>query len=174
MTQEGTTAQGTYAKVQFIDGSTHWIDIKGLQKITYDKVTNSQNMNATGTIVQTGRQDGLYSAPWYTDALSITENHNAVLFNGQSVQVLAKKTTTRSAVSGNEFYQIKLSDGRQYWIDARGVKTQTFDEVQNLKSVNYDAQVVQNGRADGLYSHPYLSDADSMTPNQNALHLDYS
>ncbi|MFD1484005.1 GW dipeptide domain-containing protein [Lacticaseibacillus baoqingensis] len=159
----------TYYQVRFTNGQTNWINARGVALVTLNQVTSKKTVNMAGTIAQSGRADGLYSAPYYTDVLTITENHNAQAFNGQKVQVVAEATTNRSAAAGNTFYQVKFSNGRLLWLDSRGVKTMGLEAVTNTKTVSYDAKITENGRRDGLYAHPYNSDADSIFSNTDAL-----
>ncbi|MCI1987258.1 MAG: GW dipeptide domain-containing protein [Lactobacillus sp.] len=172
-TTDRTGSDGnSYYQVRFTDGETHWINARGVTVITPNQVTSKKTLNLAATITQTGRADGLYSAPYYTDVLTITENHNAQGFNGQKVQIVAEATTNRSAAAGNTFYEVKFSNGRLLWIDSRGVKTMTLESVTNSKTVSYDAKITENGRRDGLYAHPYNSDADSVFSNTDALQYD--
>ncbi|WP_203662687.1 GW dipeptide domain-containing protein [Lacticaseibacillus sp. 53-4] len=158
----------TFYKLRLRNGNIHWIDADGVKLIAVNHITSKQALNLQGRINQAGRSDGLYSAPWNTDYLSIDENHNAPAFNGQTVQVKAEATTDRSVSAGNHFYQIKLSDGRLYWIDARGVNTTGLEQPTHQKTVNYTAVIWQTNRADGLYNHPYGSNADSVKQNTDA------
>ncbi|MFD1393960.1 GW dipeptide domain-containing protein [Lacticaseibacillus jixianensis] len=167
-TTRAASLGNTFYKIRLTNGDIHWIDARGIRLVTLNRVTSRSTLSGTARINQSGRRDGLYTAPWNTDYLSITENHNAAIFNGQSVQLVAEATTSRSSAAGNRFYQIKLRDGRRYWIDARGIQRNTLPAPTNQKAVHYTAVIWQSGRADGLYSHPFGSNADSMTPNTDA------
>lgn len=158
-----------FYQIRLNNGKTYWINQAGIQLVHVDHVTSTKNLNTVGTINEGQRRDGLYSAPWNTDALSITENHNAKAFNHQSVKILAEATTSRSSSAGNAFYQIQLKDGRKYWLDVRGVKVQRHEPIRDQKAVHYTAMIDQSKRKDGLYAHPYQSDPDSSTPNTDAL-----
>lgn len=168
-TQRAASLGNLFYEIRFNDGTTSWIDARGVSRVALNTITSTKTLDLAGTIDQSGRQDGLYSAPWNTDVLTITENHNAKSYAGQTVQVIKEATTDRSATSGNHFYEIKLKNGRELWIDARGIKLKQLETVKDQKTVDYTAQIVQTGRSDGLYDHPYNSDADSIFPNTNAL-----
>lgn len=168
-TQRAASLGNVFYEIRFNDGTTSWIDARGVSLVTLNTITSTKSLNLAGTINQTGRQDGLYSAPWNTDVLTITENHNAKSYAGQTVQVIKLATTNRSTTSGNRFYEIKLKNGRDLWIDARGIKLKQLETIKDQKKVNYTAQIVQTGRSDGLYGHPYNSNADSIFSNTAAL-----
>ncbi|WP_164507920.1 GW dipeptide domain-containing protein [Lacticaseibacillus suibinensis] len=165
---EATIPNGTYCEITLPDGRVEWIDKRGLTTDIYDKVTSTTTLDRVGVIDQTGRQDGLYSAPWFTDALTITANQNAKLFNGQAVTVLTEKTTSRNSKLGNHFYEIQFANGNKHWIDSRGIKLLTLNTVTATKPLSLGGRINQSGRQDGLYSAPWYTDVLTVTPNQNA------
>ncbi|WP_338217629.1 GW dipeptide domain-containing protein [Lacticaseibacillus salsurivasis] len=165
---EATIPNGTFCEITLPDGRVEWLDKRGLTTDFYDKVTSTTKLDCVGVIDQTGRQDGLYSAPWFTDALTITENHNAKLFNGQVVTVLTEKTTSRNSALGNHFYEIQLPNGNRHWIDSRGIKLLNLNTVTATRSLSWVGRINQSGRQDGLYSAPWYTDALTVTENHNA------
>jgi SH3-like domain-containing protein len=152
------TALATWDKIKLSNGSTYWIDQRGLKNIvSYDAVTNQQTVNKTMFLNQAERNDGLYvSGPRNTSATAAHAKLTAKQFNHQTVQVLATAKTVLA-----DWAEIRLNNGSVYWIDARGLLD--FLPVSNTQALTGTAVLNQSTRNDGMYSGtPYLSSADAM------------
>ncbi|MBA1307749.1 1,4-beta-N-acetylmuramidase, partial [Pseudomonas stutzeri] len=74
-------------------------------------------------------------------------------------------TVTQTADTKNgSWAEILLTSGQKYWIDIKALKSiNAFDAMSNQKTVNYSAQINENGRNDGLFiGGPWRATVSSM------------
>lgn len=162
---EAQTASAKWAKIRLANGQTYWIDQRGLQYTSLYQVTNKQAANAAGVINQTHRNDGMFAdGPYKTSVTTLTPNAAAKSFDKQTVSVIA----TAKTASAN-WVEVKLSSGKVYWMDARGLTMITYNQILSTSAKNQVVQVVQNGRLDGLFvAGPYKTSNNTLTVNASA------
>ena len=82
---------------------------------------------------QSVRADGLYaSAPFYTSAATSVGNTAAKAYNGAHFTALQEETTAKGT-----FVEIKLNDGKIYWVDKRALAIDRYDKVISTTAVSY-------------------------------------
>ncbi|WP_461240951.1 GW dipeptide domain-containing protein [Paucilactobacillus sp. N302-9] len=162
---EATTKQATWVKIKLSNGSTYWMDKRGVRLISLDAVSNEHTTNYAAQINQSNRNDGMYTAgPYYSNINSLKRNASATSYNNQTVGVIAEATTKQAT-----WVKIKLSNGSTYWMDKRGVRLISLDAVSNEHTTNYAAQINQSNRNDGMYTAgPYYSNINSLKRNASA------
>ena len=163
--QEETTAKGTFVQIRFNNGSVYWIDKRALAIEQYDTVTSKTPVSYTGSLDQNSRADGLYTAgPFFTRVATAIGNTNAKALNGQHFTALEEDTTAKGT-----FVEIKLNDGKIYWVDKRALAIDRYDKVISTTAVSYTGSFDQSSRADGLYaSGPFFTSVATAVGNTNA------
>lgn len=153
------TPTGDWVEVKFIDGTQAWIDARGLKQIAVNAVVNQQTISQVATVSQSTRNDGLFAdGPYRTSATTMKPTTFAKQLNGQTVSVIASED-----VANVQWNQIRLSDGKTYWIDARGLSIIALNPVTDRQSVSQAAVVTQSNRYDGLFTDgPYRSSLASL------------
>lgn len=161
---EAQTKRATWIHVKLADGSTWWIDKRGVTPFVFDEVTARKAVSYNAQIAQNTRNDGLYhDGPYMTGTTTYAvAAKTAKSLNGQQVQVIAEAVTKRAT-----WVQIKLVNGETWWMDKQGVLA--FDAITNRTIQNHQVTVQQDSRNDGLYqSAPYFTSVD--TKNVAAKH----
>lgn len=163
-----TTAQtptGNWVKIQFLDGTQAWIDGQGVKRTTVNAVSNQQNVNKTVILNQFKRNDGLFmDGPYRTSAATMKPATQAKTLNGQSVSVI-----TTATVANVSWDQIRLQDGKTYWIDARGLSMINLNAVSDQQTVDQNAVLSQTKRSDRLFADgPYKSSLTTLKPTASA------
>ncbi|WP_237755702.1 MULTISPECIES: GW dipeptide domain-containing protein [Lacticaseibacillus] len=157
---EVRNAWSTYVQVTTAEGTKFWIDKAAIKPITLYSVLSTTDQSYTATIDQSGRSDGIYSAPYATTLSSYAANGDAQKYNGQTVQVLKTATTAWST-----YVLVKTSSGDQFWIDKMGIQSPYFPTLSQT-NVSYDGLIDETGRTDGVYvDGPYNSNAATSTVN---------
>lgn len=119
-----TTGLGNWSRIKTGTGKTYWIDSQGLVATNYYMISNQKSLNKTAQISEGSRNDGLFAnGPYKTSGSTTTANASARSYNGQTVTVIASASTE----TGN-WVRIKLSNGKTYWMDARGVNYTVFHD----------------------------------------------
>lgn len=157
------TKLGTYMQIRLKNGKTYWIDAKGIS--FYDVISHKKTVNATATLAQSTRSDGLYAGgPYRTSAATQHAVANAKPYNGKSVKVVATATTVTA-----KWYEIVLN-GKTYWIDSRGLSNvKNYYVISNVKAANYPALIQEAKRNDSLYAAgPYRTSAATMKAEGSA------
>ncbi|WP_010621736.1 GW dipeptide domain-containing protein [Paucilactobacillus suebicus] len=160
VTEEAVTSRATWVKVTFGDGKTYWMDKRGVtQEASFDAVTNKVTENYKAKISQSNRSDGLYTdGPYGTSANTISFSAgSAKQYNGQEVTVIAQENTKRAT-----WVEIKLSNGKTYWMDKRGITG--YDAIMSTTSVSYYVMISESTRSDGLFvDGPYDTSTETDT-----------
>lgn len=162
---EASTSSAKWAKIRLANGTTYWIDQRGLEYVDLYHVTDEQSSTASATINQKGRYDGMFVAgPYKTSATTLKANAYAPAFDKQTVAVIATAKTETG-----DWAQIRLSSGKTYWIDQRGLSIISFYPITDATTQNRVVQVSQAGRWDGLYADgPYKTSATTLSANASA------
>ncbi|WP_056968872.1 GW dipeptide domain-containing protein [Lacticaseibacillus thailandensis] len=150
---EETTKRATWVHIKFADGSTWWMDKRGVAPFSFDKVLSTSNVSYNAQIIQNSRNDGLYhDGPYMTgETTYATASKTAKPYNGQAATVLKEETTVKAT-----WVQVKLQNGSTWWMDKRGILA--FDPISNRVNVNYKVLINQSSRTDGLYATgPYYT-----------------
>ena len=118
--EEKTSTGVTWIRVKLNNGQQYWLDKRGVRDIhTYNVISDYKVVNYTGTISQNGRKDGLFiNGPYNTSSTTQHQNAAAKSFNNQRVTVSAEEKTS----TGVTWAKIKLANGKQYWLDKRGIR----------------------------------------------------
>jgi uncharacterized protein YvpB len=159
------TPTGNWVKIQFLDDTQAWIDLRGIKQITVNSISDQRSVNKTATLNQSKRNDGLFmDGPYRTSAATMKPATQAKTLNGQSVSVI-----TTATVANVSWDQIRLQDGKTYWIDARGLSMINLNAVSDQQTVNQNAVLSQTQRSDGLFSDgPYKSSLTTLKPTASA------
>ncbi|WP_203623407.1 GW dipeptide domain-containing protein [Lacticaseibacillus sp. 866-1] len=154
-----------YSSTALVPGTSNRVDASIDYKGIFSGATSApvydskvlRNVSYSATINQANRSDGLFSnGPYYTSADTMTPNAFAASFNGQRVTIDQMAITPRAT-----WFHIQLGNGASYWIDRNGVSL-NYDAITSTKAVNYQAQITQNSRNDGLFSSgPFFSSAST-------------
>ncbi|WP_424321045.1 GW dipeptide domain-containing protein [Lacticaseibacillus chiayiensis] len=157
---EARNAWSTYVQVTTAEGAKFWFDKAAIKPITLYSVLSTTDQSYTATINQSGRSDGIYSAPYATTLSSFAANGDAQKYNVQTVQVLKIATTAWST-----YVLVKTSSGDQFWIDKMGIQSPYFPTLSQT-NVSYDGLIDETGRTDGVYvDGPYNSNAATSAVN---------
>lgn len=161
ITATATTASGKWDKLTLANGKQYWVDASGVQTVALYTITNRTTATGLATLNQSKRNDGLFAnGPYRTSATTMKPNASAKAYNNQGVAILAKATTA----TGN-WLQIRLTNGKIYWIDAKGVATTNQNQITNQVSVQKTAVISQAHRNDGLFvGGPYKTSPTSIKP----------
>lgn len=156
--QQESTALGTWVQLKLGDGSTWWVDERGIT--FFDPILSKNSNSSVVTVKQDNRNDGLYeTGPYMTSNSTYTVAwKSAKKYNGQRATVLGEETTKRAT-----WVHIKFSDGSTWWMDKAGVAPFDYDKVLSTNNVTYSAQINQSGRSDGLYQDgPFMTGATTL------------
>ena len=137
----------------------------------YSVITSNISVNYEASIAQAGRKDGLFtSGPYNTSATTQHQNASAKSYDNQRVRVSAEAKTS----TGTAWVKIKLSNGKEYWLDKRGIANiHSYNSISSYKTVSYEATISQAGRKDGLFaSGPYNTSAATQHQSASAKSFD--
>lgn len=151
--QQETTPLATWVQLKLNDGSTWWVDGRGLT--FFDAITAKDSNSYYVSVRQDTRNDGLYATgPYMTsNATYIPALLTAKKYNGQRATVIGEATTKRAT-----WVHVKFGDGSIWWMDKSGVALFAYDKVLSTSNVTYNAQIAQSQRNDGLYQDgPYMT-----------------
>ena len=165
VTEEATTKTATWAHIRLANGKMYWIDARGLNVVKLYALTDKQTTNTAAVINQAKRSDGMFAnGPYKTSANTLKPDAAAKTYNNQAVTVIATAKTASAS-----WAQIRLSNGKTYWIDARGLKTANYYSITATANVNQVVQIKQAGRKDGLFTAgPYKTSAATLKANASA------
>ena len=158
VTQTADTKNGSWSEIMLSTGQKYWIDSRALQAV--DAMSNQKVVNYAAEINENGRNDGLFvGGPWRATISSLRAASMAPQYDHQTVTV----TQTADTKNGS-WAEILLTSGQKYWIDIKALKSiNAFDAMSNQKTVNYSAQINENGRNDGLFiGGPWRATVSSM------------
>ena len=118
--EEKTSTGVTWIRVKLNNGQQYWLDKRGVRDIhVYNVISDYKVVNYTATISQNGRKDGLFiNGPYNTSSTTQHQNAAAKSFNNQKITVSAEEKTS----TGVTWAKIKLANGKQYWLDKRGIR----------------------------------------------------
>ncbi|HCN55397.1 MAG TPA: 1,4-beta-N-acetylmuramidase [Leuconostoc citreum] len=158
VTQTADTKNGSWSEIMLSTGQKYWIDSRALQAV--DAMSNQKVVNYAAEINENGRNDGLFvGGPWRATISSMRAASMAPQYDHQTVTV----TQTADTKNGS-WAEILLTSGQKYWVDIKALKSiNAFDAMSNQKTVNYSAQINENGRNDGLFiGGPWRATVSSM------------
>ena len=158
VTQTADTKNGSWSEIMLSTGQKYWIDSRALQAV--DAMSNQKVVNYAAEINENGRNDGLFvGGPWRATISSMRAASMAPQYDHQTVTV----TQTADTKNGS-WAEILLTSGQKYWVDIKALKSiNAFDAMSNQKTVNYSAQINENGRNDGLFiGGPWRATLNSM------------
>jgi hypothetical protein len=160
-----TTPTGNWVKVQLTNGKQYWIDARGVQTVSTYAVAGQTSATGLAILNQAKRNDGLFiNGPYRTSATTMKADASAKAFNGQGAEVLATETT-----STGKWAQVRLANGKTYWIDTLGLSLTNQNQITNQVTVRKTAVLNQSQRSDGLFiGGPYKTIASSIKPVANA------
>lgn len=170
--REIRNANSTYAHITLVNGKAFWIDIHGLRKLTYYPSLSNKQVSYDAQIDESlhknGVVDGVYGDGPYRSSLSTsTINTDSKLYDMQCGHI------DREIKNVNSTYaHITLESGKAFWIDIHGLKVVKYDSVLASRNVNYDVQIDEthrkNGIVDGVYvSGPYHTSLKTSKINQD-------
>lgn len=170
--REIKNANSTYAHITLVSGKTFWIDVHGLQRLTYYSTLSDKQANYDAQIDESlhknGVVDGIYTDGPYRSSLSTsTINTDSKLYDKQYGHVDHEIKNVNST-----YAHITLASGKSFWIDVHGLKTVKYDSVLASRAVDYDVQIDEahrkNGIVDGVYtSGPYRTSLKTSAVNQD-------
>lgn len=139
-TEDGT-ADGKKGRKRDISKESK--DYQDAYNTAYDAAASvvSEPIKGTAVIDQTKRNDGLYSQIPADNSYQFTGYGMAKDRDLEVVTLLRKATIGKTT-----WYQVRLSNGDQVWIDHLGL------QLIDTQEVSYDAVIDQTVRNDGLYS----------------------
>ena len=151
------TNRSTYVNV-LLDGKWVWIDQAAVKKTNYYTVSDVKNTDYVAEI--TSKNDGMYSGgPYYTSANTVTPLASSGSYVGQKVHV----TKTRRTPLGTYAY-VTTTSNQSYWVDLKAISKINLDVVKSQSQTKYNASIVQDKQSDGIYTAPYNTSFDSITP----------
>lgn len=170
--REIKNANSTYAHITLTSGKAFWIDVHGLKKLTYFPALSDKQVNYDAQIDESTRPkgviDGIYADGPYRSSLSTSSiNIDSKQYDQQSGHVDQEIRNANST-----YAHITLASGKTFWIDIHGLKTVKYDTILSSKDVNYDVQIDEahrkNGIIDGVYSSgPYRTSLETSIINEN-------
>ncbi|TGE60426.1 GW dipeptide domain-containing protein [Weissella confusa] len=151
------TNRSTYVNV-LLDGKWVWIDQAAVKKTNYYTVSDVKNTDYVAEI--TSKNDGMYSGgPYYTSANTVTPLASSGSYVGQKVHV----TKTGRTPLGTYAY-VTTTSNQSYWVDLKAISKINLDVVKSQSQTKYNASIVQDKQSDGIYTAPYNTSFDSITP----------
>ncbi|QFQ92431.1 GW dipeptide domain-containing protein [Lacticaseibacillus manihotivorans] len=165
MSETATSGGIKWVHITFSNRKAYWVDARLTQVVTITPVTERQTVNRNALVTENGRHDGLFiDGPYKSSYTTLTSAGNLRQFDHQVVHV--RQVATAGGISWS---QIKVTDGKQYWVDSRALTTTNYDMVLTKADISSGAQIVQNGRHDGLFaSGPYHTSPATATTTKFA------
>ncbi|WP_125709432.1 GW dipeptide domain-containing protein [Lacticaseibacillus porcinae] len=170
--QEIRNANSTYAHITLSSGKAFWIDIHALKKVAYLPALSDKSVSYDAQVDESSRPkgviDGIYTEGPYRSSLATSSiNTDSKQYDKQYGHV------DREIRNANSTYaHITLASGKAFWIDIHGLKTIKYDAALSSKNVDYDVQIDEahrkNGIVDGVYtSGPYRTSLETSIINKD-------
>ncbi|WP_203633350.1 GW dipeptide domain-containing protein [Lacticaseibacillus suibinensis] len=146
-----TTSRAQWAHIKLANGKDFWVNSVAVKKGSsngYDAITQQASLSGVGLIKGTQSADGLFAGgPYDTSAATKVPALPAMKYEGQYVTLLARATTVKA-----KWVQVRLADGKEYWLNADRVQIQTSDPVLTSYDNQSVSAVISDGnRNDGMF-----------------------